>query len=303
MHSNKFAYPKAGLLGSILDRVANSHRLGSVRRAILSRLPFVRLKSDVSNIVYLNWVIPARFAGVEAPPGVRILDVRGTTILTVLTYSHGGFGPSMFGRLRRFFPSPLQSNWRLYVAEASSGVGAAKTVLFLKNIFNSAIYAVGTRVFSDVLPSHAALDFKHQKLGKRYITEIKAGVGSAPELSCVAEASDARKLPAEFRPFFASWEAAIEYLCLQDTAICGVPGVNRIAGAGIELPIDPSQVIPLEALDYAAGTYLQNLKVEGKPFCFAVPRVKFRVLWERMLPDSSSCLAGAALDGASRKHS
>lgn len=288
MDPNKFYYPKPGILGATLSAIANSRLLGSVRRAILSHLPFVRLESDVRDIVYLNWVVPSELVRAHIPRGVQILEVGGATILTTLTYSHGGFGPSIFGRLRRFFPSPLQSNWRLYVSEASSGVGAAKKVLFLKNIFNSIIYAVGTRVFSDALPSHMAPDFKHHKQGNHYITEIKAGQGSAPELSCITEGAEAKELPSEFQRFFASWEEAIEYLCIQDSAICGVPGINRIAQAGIDLPIDTSLVVPLKAVDYTAGAYLESLGADSIPFCFAVPRVKFKVLWERLLPDLSS---------------
>jgi len=286
MRSNDFAYPKPGLLGSLLSAAANSRMLGSVRRAIFSRLPFVRLESDVSDIVYLNWVIPSRVAGEEVPPGVRILDVGGATILTVLTYRHGGFGPSLLGPLRR-----------LYLAEVPPGATAGNTVLFLKNIFDSAIYAVGTRVFSDALPSHKALEFTHRKQGDRYVTSITAGMGSAPELSCVAAKSVSKELPTEFQRFFASWEQAVEYLCLQDAAICAVPGANRIAQAGIELPIDTSRVIPLAPVNYVPGVYLRRLQAEGAPFCFVVPSVKFKVLWERLLPDLPAHDAAMALSG------
>ncbi len=77
MDPNKFYYPKPGILGATLSAIANSRLLGSVRRAILSHLPFVRLESDVRDIVYLNWVVPSELVRAHIPRGVQILEVGG----------------------------------------------------------------------------------------------------------------------------------------------------------------------------------------------------------------------------------
>jgi hypothetical protein len=58
-----------------------------------------------------------------------------------------------------------------------------------------------------------------------------------------------------------------------------VPGLNRMAESEISLPIPLEEVLPLEAQSVTcpmAGTDA------GPPFCFAVPRVQFRVLSESL---------------------
>jgi hypothetical protein len=283
METNRFIYPRPGFLGATLNWLANSRALASARRAALSRLPYMKLESDVVDVVYLNWVIPTYLAMCAVPAGVRLIEKNGTTIVTVLTYRHGNFGPSFLGPLRKIFPSPLQSNWRLYLLECPAGTQVNRTVLFIKNIFNSAMHSVGSRAFSDVLPSHVAESLKHEKHGSIYITRIEGGSGSAPGFSCITQVAGSKRLPAEFQRFFPSWEEAITQLSLQDSAICAVEGLDRMAQGGIDIPIDTGNIIPLEASEYVAGPYLTSLGAAGKPFCFAVPHVRFRALWERLV--------------------
>ena len=110
--NNLFRHPGTGLLARICNWLANCQPVLGLRRAILSRLPFVRLESDVVEVVYLNWLVPSALAAPHVPPGVTLHERNGQTILTVLTYRHGHFGPAMLGPLRKLFPSPLQGNWR-----------------------------------------------------------------------------------------------------------------------------------------------------------------------------------------------
>ena len=60
--------------------------------------------------------MPARNLASVVPPGVSLIQEGGHTLLTVLTYRHGHFGPAFLGPLRKLLPSPLQSNWRVYLA-------------------------------------------------------------------------------------------------------------------------------------------------------------------------------------------
>ena len=282
MITNKFIYPKTGLFGNILNLITNSKLLAAIRRAIFSRLPFIQMESDVSNVVYLNWVIESNIAVQNIPQGVSLIEKNGKTILTTLTYNHGHFGPSFLGRLRQLLPSPIQSNWRFYVSAFPNDKGASNVVLFIKNIFNSAMYAVITRVFSDALPSHVAKLFQHKKQGDTYITKIESGQGSAPELFSAVREINSNALPPEFQRFFSSWDEAVSALSLQDSAICPVEGLSMVAHAGISLPIETSNIVPLEVVQYVPGEYLKSLGTTGNPFCYLVPRVKFRVLWERL---------------------
>ncbi|MCC8363537.1 DUF2071 domain-containing protein [Lysobacter sp. A6] len=279
----RFRHPGWGPVARLFDWLANQRALARLRRAVFARLPFLRQESDVHDVVYLNWVVLLERVRPLVPDGVRIAERGGHAILTVLTYAHKHFGPAFLGQWRGICPSPLQSNWRLYVETIDGVAPAQPTVLFLANVFDSTAYAVGTRCFSDALPSHVAERFRHDVERDRIVTRIEGGAGSAPSLSSVVARSDERGLPAAYQAWFDTWEQAIAALSLQDAAIAAVPGLQRNAIAGIDLPIDLAQVQPLRVVEFAPGEWLQSLGATSAPFAFGVPWVHFRVLWERVL--------------------
>ncbi|MFM9433880.1 hypothetical protein ACFDR9_000926 [Janthinobacterium sp. CG_23.3] len=284
MNQNNYKHPHPGLLGRLAELLANSHALANVRLALMSRLPFLKLESDVSNVVYLTWLVDAEAAQAFVPAGARLWQRDGKTPFTVLTYRHGHFGPAMLGPLRKLFPSPMQSNWRLYLEEAPHQATQARTVLFLKNIMSSVAYALGTRLFSDALPSHLAASFIHCGDGKTFDTTIGSGSGSAPSLSCSARLADGKELSEPFASAFGSWENAVEFLCCQDAAVAHVDRLDRLAFAEIELPIDVARVLPLNASAAATQcSFLAALPPAGAPLCFLVPQVKFLAVSERLL--------------------
>jgi len=270
------------LIGVIENALANSRFLSHIRRAFTSRLPFMVLASDVRDVVYANWVVPVSTVKFLVPPGVEIMEKDGNTVLTVLTYEHGHFGPAIAGVFRRLFPSPLQSNWRLYVRSIDGKDTDVPTALFVANVFNSDLYAVGTRVFSDVMLSHRAERFEHRQEGCTWSIRI-GGKGSAPSLTIKATASYAVDFPAAFGSFFNHYDDAIEMLCLQDAAIAPVIGTGAIAKADIALPIDTQTVMPLDVVAYLPGNFLEKLGAVSSPFCFRVPAVKFEALSEQIL--------------------
>jgi len=280
---NRFVPPRENLAGRMLAAVANSAWLAAVRRATFDRLPFVRIESDVSRVVYLNWVVPLDAVAALVPEGVELDSRNGKTVLTVLTYAHGNFGPAFLGPLRKWFPSPLQSNWRFYVSAINGSSPAHPTVLFARNVFDGMLHAVSTRILSDAMLSHAAAAFEHRDAGDTVSTRIVAGAGSAPELASVTAPTSARQLPDEFAPFFSSWDEAIATLCLQDSAISPVSAISRVAQAGIDLPIRLESVVAMTSVSYEPGELLRSLGALSVPFCFCVPRVRFQVLWERLL--------------------
>lgn len=96
--------------------------------------------------------------------------------------------------------------------------------------------------------------------------------------------ADARTLPADFAPFFATWDEAVRFLCLQDAAVARIEGEDGLAYAQIDLPIDVATVQPLTATACAPGAWLDARGVAGQPFCFRVPAVPFRVLSETVKP-------------------
>lgn len=283
-NANAYRHPHRGLFGRLVERLANSATLARMRYAVMSRLPFLKLESEVENVVYLTWLVPVSDCDCFVPKGVRLWQKNGLTPFTVLTYRHGHFGPSALGRLRKLFPSPLQSNWRLYLEPASPGAPPVRTVLFLKNVMNSLMYALGTRLFSDALPTHLAAQFVHRRGGLATHTDIAAGAGSAPSLSCRLRLGCMPTLTADFTSMFGSWTDAVEFLSCQDGAVAQVDRVDRLAFAEIELPIDLASVIPAEPVDGVPSCSLHGvLRPVGGPLCFVVPRVRFRAVSERLL--------------------
>ena len=284
MRQNAFVHPRPSLAATFLGCVANSSTLLRARRLLFSHLPFLKLHSDVRNVVYLNWLVEVEAVKHLVPSGVKLWQHEGKTLFTALTYAHGHFGPSGVGALRALFPSPLQSNWRLYIEALPSARPSQRVVLFVKNIMSSALYAIGTRLFSDALPTHLASTFRHEQDGETYVTAISGGRGSAPNLSYTAQLANSKALPPQFLGTFSTWLEAVEFITLQDAAIAQVEDIPKIAFAEIELPIAVSTVLPLEVL---SGTlecpFVESLSTEQAPLCFVVPSVKFEVISERLL--------------------
>ncbi|WP_028101777.1 DUF2071 domain-containing protein [Pseudoduganella violaceinigra] len=270
--SNEYVHPTPGFPGRLLARLANSRSFAHARRAVLSRLPFLVLESDVRDVVYLTWMMDAATAQAMVPPGVRLWQRNGLTPFSVLTYRHGNFGPALAGPARRLLPSPLQSNWRFYLEEPGK-------VYFVRNVMSSTLHALGTRMFSDILPTHLPARFLHERDGDRFSTIIAPGEGSAPRLEAHASVSNQRVLPASLAGAFASWEEAVNFLACQHTAMIEVAALGRMAVSDISLPIELDEVLPL-----AAGSVTCPMAGAdaGPPFCFAVPRVRFRVLSESL---------------------
>ncbi len=264
-------------------RLLNSRRLGKVRHAVMSRAGFVPMESDVADVVYLTWLVDAPTARKLVPPGVPLWEKDGKTPFTILTYRHGHFGPALAGPLRRLFPSPLQSNWRLYLENPPPGV-AGRTVYFLKNVMSSMLFTFGTRMFSDIMQTHLAARFAFDRKDDTYSLSIHAGDGSAPALACKAVRAAGKTVDAAFGSAFGSWEQAVDYLALQDVAVTRSDRLQRLVASEIELPIDVAEVLPFDvaAGDVQCPFLAQFASAEG-PFCFVVPRVKFRVVSERVV--------------------
>ncbi|WP_322052247.1 DUF2071 domain-containing protein [Paraburkholderia bannensis] len=286
MFTNEFVSPSPGFTGAAAERLIGCRALLRARRAVIGRLPFMTLASDVVDIVYCTWAVD--LARIQAaglvPPGVELVQRDGKTLFTILTYAHRHFGPAMAGPLRRLFGSPQQSNWRFYVERFGGASAPEPTVLFVKNVVDQAIYAIGSRVFSDALPSHLSQHFEHRSHAQGYRTVITGGHGSAPDFRCEARRTTARALPPQFGGFFDSWDEAVAGICLQDAALSHVEDCGRLAHARIDLPIDPQSAQPLKVAPAAAsGAFLDGIGATGAPLCFVIPAAPFRVISERLI--------------------
>lgn len=278
-------WPHPGPMGPLAQWLSN--RLPA---RLLCRLAGLmpRLRSDVRDVVYLNWLVPTERARpyVPEPLALHTLGADGAwTAVTVLTYRHGGFGPAWLGPLRRLLPSPQQSNWRLYLAP-SGPEGEQDAVYFLTNVLDSRIYTVGSRLLSDGLPAHLAAHMKHESTGGVWATLIVPGQGSAPDLASEVRVGSspptAAALPATFRAHFADATQAIEYLVTQSRAL----DIHRWHGAvrqsKIHIPIDLSKVRRADVLRFESR-WLATLVEDAPCFAFYVPSVRFEALGESAL--------------------
>jgi hypothetical protein len=293
--SPNYQHPK-GVAGAWLANwLANSRSLRAVRRKVFACLPFPVLESDVRDVLYLNWVVPTSLAQRVSPPGVSLEEVHGQSVFTVLIYRHGNFGPRFLGPLRRLLPSPLQSNWRFYVAGINQSPVTQPTVLFVRNFFNSALYAVGTCLGSDALPSELPKRFTYTS-GSTLSSELVDCNGHL-QLKINAVVSDRKVLPETFIGIFPSWGDAVANLTLQDSAVVQPPDLDCLAQAGISLPIELQSVRPVEA-NATYGNCLEQLGIAGTPLAFVVPSVKFEVLWEKVLAGANNSFKPKPLRGS-----
>ncbi|MCS0627760.1 DUF2071 domain-containing protein [Telluria mixta] len=275
-----YRHPFPGLPGRVLEGLLNARGLARLRHAVFSRLPFPVLQSDVADVVYVTWMVDARAAAALLPAGLRVWEHDGRTPLTVLTYRHGHFGPVLAGPLRRLFPSPLQSNWRLYLDGPLPPGAPQQTVWFLENMMDSGAYVAVTRLFSDIMRTHRPARFTHGRAGNGFATRIEPGAGSAPALAYTVAPGAQPVLPPAFAAAFGSWDDAVKMLACQDAALGWSARLGKPVLSHIDLPVPLDAVQPLVPAGPVACSLLDNLPAAGEPLCFLVPRVPFRVLSE-----------------------
>ncbi len=281
---NRFISPRRGPIIGLTAVISNSKIIARCRRVFTSIFPFLKLRSDVTSVVYMNWIVDAEKVRHLVPSGVELWEENGYTIFTILTYRHGNFVPSFLGPLRRVFFSPYQSNWRLYLKSAPPHVPQGSTVLFLKNSMSSHLYALGTRVLSDVLATHLPRKFVHTHHDGVFTTIISPGKGSAPKLSCVSHRNNEKILNPQFSEMFDSWNKAIEFLSFQDAALSYTDRDSIFAFSEIQLPIDISTIQPLELK--AEGfecPMIEEFSPQSEPLCFVIPNVCFLATSEQLI--------------------
>ena len=183
-------------IGRTVARIAGSQGVRDLVRAAQSWLPFPRLRSDVSDVLYLNWLVPADALEALLPQGMRAQRFGAEAMLSILVYRHGHFGPALLGPLRRRMPSPLQCNVRAYVQ------GGAERVVFLSNAIDHPAYFAGSRLLSDGLPVHYPASFELTRSGPRLAVAIEPGAGSALALRATVEENDAGLAPRSVRQAF-----------------------------------------------------------------------------------------------------
>ena len=246
-------------------------------RCVPERLRFCVLASDITDVVYLNWMVPVERVAPLLPEPLELEVREGMTCISILTYRHGRFGPRFLGGWRRFFPSPLQSNWRFYLKNERE----EPAIYFLKAVQSNGLVVGAARLLCDGLPSHLSAAFRHERVDGDLVTSIVSGTGSAPDLYARVSPSGQSELPLEWGTLFGSVEEATQYLVEQSKAVRTLPHLGKVCDCYIDIPIDPTKVIPARVVEMKSE-FLRPLVGDAEPFAFVVPRVAFQALGERL---------------------
>lgn len=262
--------------GWLLDPLANSRFL----RALGEYLPVLAFRSDIQHVIYTNYLVPAEQVLALVPPGLELQRVGPDgqhALFSMLTYRHGHFGPRISGPLRRLFPSPIQTNWRLYVFDPQTG---EQGVHFLTNAVTGLPQSLGARFFSEGMPMHVpASAAVHRTPTGAWVALLDPGSGTAPDLAALLHPAVGAPTTGPWASAFASYEQMLAYCVPQDRALTVQPWHAWVTRQEIRLdiPLDVCQPLEGEITSRAARAIVGD----AEPFSFLVPGVNFRFVTER----------------------
>jgi Uncharacterized conserved protein (COG2071)/Domain of unknown function (DUF4386) len=263
-------HPWSGWAGRALDAVANSRFV----RALCEWLPVPAFRSDIRDVIYCNYVVEADRLLPLVPAGLELqrLGPDGRwALFTHLTYRHGHFGPALLGPLRRLLPSPVHTNWRIYVRARQSG---RTGIYFVTNAIASTLHALAARLLSEGMPMHALADGEVLVGdGNEVSVRLNPGGGSGPDLEADLRPGPA-ELPAPFDACWSSYGEFLEYAVPQDRSFSVQQWYERLTRQEIELGIPLDVCHPLTGQVFSKAA----LALLGQPACvsFRVPSVAFR---------------------------
>ncbi len=266
-----------GLAQTALTVLGNSRWM----RFLGERLPVLELQSDITDVVYVNYLVLASRLEPIVPAGLELqrLGPEGRhALFTFLTYRHGHFGPTLLG-LRRLFPSPVQSNWRIYVKDPRTGHAG---VYFVSNAVTTVLHALGGRWLAEGVSMHllAKGEVARAVDGSVRVT-LDPGGGTAPDVRAdlrAAKDRTARTLAPPWSDCFVSYDELLRYDVPQDRALATEPWRRCTSRQEIHLGIPLDSVVPLEG--EVESSVAQALVGDAEPLSFYVPAVPFRLKGE-----------------------
>lgn len=276
---SRFRWPRAGAM-EMPAALISEPGIRDLIRPLVVRRP--TLRSDVTDCVYVSWLVPAERVAGLLPEGLE-LDVNrnGDAVVTILSYRHGGFGPQRLGQLRRRLPSPRQANLRLYLAPERKGA-PRNAIWFWRATVDSLAYAVGARLLADGLPAQYADAFEHRRDGEGWWTRIAPGFSDAPDLRLRVHEVPRPKPAEAWTKLFREWEDLVWHIVGVDRGVRVLPGLEGKAETAIDVRFEFDDVLPAEIVEFSSE--LIGPIVEGCPaLAFVVPRLTFRVLRERIV--------------------
>lgn len=258
-----------------LNLLANSR----VAQLLLEPMPVPALKSDIGDVLYVNYLVEAERLSPYVPEGLALqrLGPRGRyALFSFLTYRHGHFGAAAMGALRRLAPSPIQTNWRIHVEDPRTG---HRGVHFVSTAMDHTAMALAARLFAEATPMHvlrrAALACDEDRAVR---LALDPGSGSAPDAEALlappGEASSVYRdatWDEPWRACFDDFDALLAYCVPQDRVLDAQPWRARVSRHEIHLDVALGRCTRL------VGTVRSNaakaIVGDAQPLCFLVPGV------------------------------
>jgi len=273
-------HPAAGLVPRMVDIFANSRLFG----ALLEPLPEAEMRSDITDVVYVNYLVPAERAEAMVPRGLELqrLGPDGKyALFTFLTFRHGNFGFGFLGPLRKLMASPIQSNWRIHVRDPRS---KHEGIYFVTNAITRGTPALSARLLTEGMPMHLLHKGSVARAPDGEITvELDPGDGSGPDAMLKLRPAKADpELTGPWRECWDDYRAFLAYCVPQDRAMSSQPLRQRISRQEIELGIPVKACEPLEGTVVSRAA--QAIAGDAEPLCFHVAAVHFRFSMEHHDP-------------------
>ena len=264
-------HPRQGLFGRLLGGLAASR----LARAYGEWLPPVAFVSEISNVIYVNYLVEAERLAPLVPWGLELqrLGPAGKyAFFTHLTYQHGHFGPRLLGPARRFLPSPVQSNWRIHVRDPQTG---QLGIYFVTTAISHTAHALLARLLSEGIPMHVTQrgEVAAHPDGS-FQVRLDPGPGSAPDVTMLLRPAPPPTLAPPWSECFDSFQAVLAYCVPQDRAMSSQPWYRRVTRQEIDLGIPLESCEPLTAEVVSAAA--QTIVGDAQPLCFRVAQVAFR---------------------------
>jgi hypothetical protein len=264
-------HPASGLIARGADLIANSRVFG----ALLKPLPALPMRSDVCDVVYVNYLVPAERLEPLVPEGLelqRVGPMGKYALFTFLTFQHGRFGVAYPEWLRRWFPSPVQTNWRIHVRDPET---KREGIYFVTNGVTTLLHAFGARLLTEGMPMHLLehAEVKRSGTGKLNVT-LARGSGSAPDAELELQPSDAAPtMQGAWAECWPTFGAFLEYCVPQDRAFASQALKRRVTRQEIQLGIQAAQCKPLDGM--VKSNAAKNIAGDALPLCFHVAKVNF----------------------------
>jgi hypothetical protein len=263
-----------------LDAFANSRLFG----ALLEPLPEATMVSDITDVLYVNYLLPAETLAPLVPEGLELqrLGPEGRfALMTFLSFRHGHFGAEMLGPLRKLCPSPIQTNWRIHVSDPRTKI---QGIYFVTNAITSSVLALAARMMTEGMPMHVLASASLDREGETIRLRLEPGGGSAPDAQAELRDVEPPELAGAWRECWTTPMDFLAYCVPQDRAMASQPLRNRISRQEIHLGI------PLTDCQFVEGTVSSRaasaIAGDARPICFRVPSVRFRFSQEAYDPIS-----------------